>query len=118
MNRSERRQFRYACEIAVEVRRGRAKAWHMTRDVGFRGVFIHSEILPPLRHLLQLAFILPEGPRIETHGMVVHLVKEGPEREIGFGVQLLGLDGRARSDWDHFVHRLVRESKGIRVASN
>ncbi len=98
----------------------------MTRDIGFRGVFIHAEAekdgarepLPPLRHLLQLAFTLPEGGRIETHGMVVHLVKEGRESELGFGVQLLGLDGRARAEWDHFVHRLVRESKGLKVAAN
>jgi hypothetical protein len=119
MRRDERRQFRYPFEIAVEVKRGRAHAWLMTRDIGFRGVFIHcDDAIPPLRHLVQLAFVLPDGERIDAHGMVIHVVKQGTEDALGFGVQLLGLDGSRRAVWDTFVHRLVRESKGIRAATN
>jgi hypothetical protein len=111
MSEIDRRERRFACRLPVTLHRGKGSLSLETEDVGFRGVYVVCDDPPAVRNLVRLTFALPGvGAPVEVHGMVVHVTTEDAARPRGFGLQFWGLDARARSAWDHFVHGLLRDS--------
>jgi hypothetical protein len=97
-----RRDARVDAKVPVVLRRGGGRVFDLwTSDVSFRGLFLKTSELPPLRSLVQLKVVLPHHT-FDTHAMCVHLV-DG----VGVGLQFWGLSGADRNAWDAFVRREI-----------
>jgi hypothetical protein len=103
---NHRRDTRVDARVPVVVLRGKTAASHETRDVSYRGLFVATRELPPLRSLVRLRVTLPSHT-FDVHAMVVHVV-EGLDEETGVGLQFWGLSGPDRRAWDAFVRKLMQ----------
>ncbi|MBX3218727.1 MAG: PilZ domain-containing protein [Labilithrix sp.] len=118
----QRREARYPARIVARVvRRGQAIEL-LTNDVSFRGVFLRTDAPPALRQLVKLELVLPAGPVVSGHAMVVHATTrpegtpKGEGAVPGVGLQFWGPITHAR-EWEQFVHQLkVRERVGMAAA--
>lgn len=105
--RERRRDKRFACSLAVEVR-GRSAERVRCLDVSHRGLLVEEGTERPLRHVVQLALGLPSGP-ITVMANVVRRVQTaaGP----ALGVVLVGLGGPAQRAWDAFIRDVMRTGR-------
>jgi hypothetical protein len=102
-NAEQRRAERYPFRLPVTLVRRRGEIPLITRDVSYQGLFLETDDMPPLRHLLRMRVLLPPYDRaLDAFGMAVHHFAE-LDREPGVGVQLYALDRAARSIWEDFV---------------
>jgi hypothetical protein len=108
----QRRDVRYPARIVVRlVRRGEPTDL-LTNDVSFRGAFLRTDAPPAVRQLLRVSLVLPDGPEVTAHAMVVHVVEKSgaPDRVPGAGIQFWGPVSDAKV-WDKFVHELKAKEK-------
>ena len=73
----KRREARYKAHIPVKVTRNRELLALVTEDVSFRGVFVKMDVPPALRQLVRVEVMLPTGPSLKVHAMVVYRVAPG-----------------------------------------
>ncbi len=106
----KRREARYKASVPVKVIRGKEIVSLVSEDVSFRGVFVKMDLPPALRQLVRLEVLLPEGPCLKVHAMVVFRVPPGGSAVAGAGMQFYGLEGRERAQWDGFV-QTVRDAQ-------
>lgn len=80
-----------------------------SRDVSFGGLFLHTNLPPPLRELMRIRIVLPPNQEeVNLLGMAVHRVEPGGPRSPGIGIKLYGNDPKTSRRWDTFI-RYVRE---------
>jgi hypothetical protein len=105
----QRRSPRYATDLSVQVHgRGGVKDLR-TVDVSRHGIFVASSEPEPVRQLVRLTIVLPDGPLPAT-AFVVRVIND-PERGVqGMGLQLFALAALAKTRWDEFIHRLAGEA--------
>ncbi|MBX3219782.1 MAG: PilZ domain-containing protein [Labilithrix sp.] len=118
----QRREARYPARIVARVVRRGQSIELLTNDVSFRGVFLRTDSPPALRQLMKVELLLPSGPVVSGHAMVVHVTNrpegqpKGEGAVPGAGVQFWGPITHAR-EWEQFVHQLkVRERAGMAAA--
>jgi hypothetical protein len=81
-----------------------------TADVSFRGVFLRTDIAPGLRQLIRVSLVLPTGPVVSAHAMVVHVTKPGGNGRAGIGLQFFGSMENS-DEWQKFVRGLATDKK-------
>jgi Tfp pilus assembly protein PilZ len=102
---ASRRAPRYLVELPILLRLGRRLVSAVTEDVTFHGIFVRTDTVPPLRHLVQVELVLPPVNQIFTaNAMPLHAVWRGSAgREPGVGLALYGLGRDAQEKWDRFI---------------
>jgi hypothetical protein len=91
--------------MTVSVSRARATFSAQATDISFTGMHLRVETPPPLRELVRLELLLPQGERLQITAMAVHVSLPGRGRGdvAGVGLQLFGVDPRTKARWDQLV---------------
>jgi hypothetical protein len=100
--RQRRHEVRYPAAFRAILHSARAKDALLTCDVSYRGLYVASARLLPLRELVRVGLWLPTGAgELVVHGMVVSAreTASGDGRPRGMGIELYALDKGSRSAW-------------------
>ena len=109
---SARKHARYPIRLPSYLIRGTKATQLYSRDVSFGGLFLHTNLPPPLRELVRIRMVLPpEQEEVNLLGMAVHRVEPGGTRSPGIGIKLYGNDPQTSRRWDAFI-RYVRQYSG------
>ena len=106
-----RKHPRYPIRLPAFLIRGTRATQLYSRDVSFGGLFLHTNLPPPLRELLRIRIVLPpDQEEVNLLGMAVHRVEPGGTRSPGIGIQLYGNDPQTSRHWDAFIHYIRQHS--------
>lgn len=114
-HKPQRRDKRYRTQLPVRTRINGRRLSLYTDDVSFRGMFLCTEVPPPVRQLIRIETILPpNNVPFATHGMVVYVigVDDPNGRSPGVGVQFYGM-GDERRAWETFIQFIQRRSDPV-----
>lgn len=101
-----RSELRFPLELPVTLLSARGNEQYVTRDIGFRGVFIVADRCPPPRTLLRLRMILPTtGTELTVHAVVARVIAPNNPagHEPGMGLELFATDRSTRTLWSGLV---------------
>jgi hypothetical protein len=104
--REKRSELRFPLRMEVTLRSSPRRERYLTRDIGFRGVFVEAERCPSLRTLVRIGMILPTtGTELVVHAVVVRVIlPHNPEgHEPGIGLELYATDRSTRTMWSGLV---------------
>jgi hypothetical protein len=102
----KRSELRFPLRLPVTMLSSPRRETYLTRDIGFRGVFIMAERCPSLRNLVRFGMILPvTGAELVLHAMVVRVIlpDDPGGHEPGMGLELYAADRSTRMIWSALV---------------
>jgi hypothetical protein len=103
---NRRRYPRYRHRIPVQVTVGKRSDDATTADVSQQGVFVHLPSAPPMRSLVRLRFMMPDGA-VDAVAVVVRVVHPNSEAEaVGVGVQFITMDPAQEKKWNAMLGQL------------
>jgi len=98
---------RFQDRFQVTLGIGERKTRHQALNLSASGVFIETEMPPPLNQVVQVTLELPDGkPPVEVQGIVLHRLLPGSAQPSGAGVQFTGADDAFRARLDAYLEGL------------
>ena len=98
---------RFQDRFQVTLWIGERKTRHEALNLSASGVFIETEMPPPLNQVVRVTLELPDGkPPAEVQGIVLHRLLPGSAQPSGAGVQFTGADDAFRARLDAYLEGL------------
>ena len=104
----KRRDERVPIQLPIVIKDSCGESSCLTHNINRRGIYIRMDNPKPLRQLIQFRISLPPTDQdLDLIGMVVHSVTaaDAPEQGVppGMGIQLYGLGGSVKQQWETYV---------------